>query len=279
MSETIDETMSFGCREFWPLAHKEHAHMLSLVSGLTVLLNEMLDASDKKQRGERELAVYYLTRITGFGMNDVRLLCGNGSGIGAMKIVRGMFETSLLAEYLRRNPNEVSDYVDFGRVLMWRRFQQLKGKKRQSVTSERAKELEDQYNSAKDRFRNRNGQIRNQWTTKTIFDMVKELDVTSKDASWPAQYELIYGLACSLHHANFEGMTGHFEMKDGRLKTDGPPSLAWTDVALISAHLYLLLALKTLNDCCELGFDERITAAISEADRTIRQSDEAGGPR
>jgi Family of unknown function (DUF5677) len=257
MSEMIGETMEFGYREFWPQARKEHAPMLSLVSKLTILLNKMLYASDKKQRGEVELAVYYLTQITGFGMNDVRLLCGNGSGTGAMKIVRGMFETSLLAEYLRCNPNEVSDYVDFGCVLGWRRFQQLTGKERERVPPERVKQLEDEYNEVKDRFTNKNGDVRHRWTTKSIGKMAEELGRSD-------QYDLVYGLACSLHHANFEGLTGHFEMKDGGLKMDGPPSLAWTDAALISAHMFLVLALNTLNDSSELGFDDRITGAIRD---------------
>ena len=184
-----------------------------MLAKLVALMNEMLDVADKKRNGELELSVTCLTRMTGFGMNDVMILCGNGSGVGAIKIGRGMFETSLLAEYLRRNPNEVSDYVDFGPVLAWRRLQTLRGKKRQGMAPEMVKQLEDEYNSVKGRFLNSKGNVRSQWTTKKISQMAEELGRSD-------QYALVYGLACSLHHANFEGLMGHCDTKNGRLKMD-----------------------------------------------------------
>jgi hypothetical protein len=173
-----------------------------------------------------------------------------------MKIVRGMFETSILAEYLRRNPNEVSDYVDFGAVLAWRRLHTLKGEKRDKMTSEQVKRLEDEYDSVKARFTT-NGRERNNWTTKSLRKMAEEL-------SRSESYNLVYGLACSLHHANFEGLLGYHEMKNGKLEMTGPPSLVWTGAALVAAHENLWIALKTLNDCCKLGFDTHVETASEE---------------
>jgi Family of unknown function (DUF5677) len=202
------------------------------------------------------LSVIALVRATGFAMNDVLILCGNGSGIGAMKIVRGMFETSILAEYLRRNPNEVSDYVDFGAVLAWRRLHTLKGEKRTSMTPEQVKQLEDEYDSVKARFTT-NGRVRYNWTTKKLWKMAEELGRSES-------YDLVYGLACSLHHANFEGMMGYHQVKDGKLEMTGPPSFAWTGAALVAAHENLWRVLKTLNDCCKLGFDTQVATASEE---------------
>jgi uncharacterized protein DUF5677 len=109
-----DEIVSFGFEDFWPQASKEYADVFHVIARLIAVVNEALEAAEKKRSGLLELSVISLVRATGFAMNDVLILCGNGSGISAMKIVRGMFETSILAEYLRRNPNEISDYVDFG---------------------------------------------------------------------------------------------------------------------------------------------------------------------
>jgi hypothetical protein len=228
MADAKGEIVSFGFEDFWPQASKEYADVFPVLAKLVALMNEMLDVADKKRNGELELSVTCLTRMTGFGMNDVMILCGNGSGVGAIKIGRGMFETSLLAEYLRRNPNEVSDYVDFGPVLAWRRLQTLRGKKRQGMAPEMVKQLEGEYNSVKGRFLNSKGNVRSQWTTKKISQMAEELGRSD-------QYALVYGLACSLHHANFEGLMGHCDTKNGRLKMDGPPSFAWTGAALIAA--------------------------------------------
>jgi hypothetical protein len=269
MSDATGEIVSFGFEDFWPQASKEYADVFSVIPKLIALTNELLDAADRKRTGELELAVTCLTRMTGFGMNDVMILCGNGSGIGAMKIVRGMFETSLLAEYLRRNPNEASDYVDFGPVLAWRRLHTLPREKRRSMAPEAVQQLEDEYNSVKGRFTNSAGNVRSQWTKKSIGKMAEELGRSD-------QYDLVYGLACSLHHANFEGLIGHHDLRDGKLRMDGPPSFAWTGAALIAAHNYLFFALNTLNDCCNLGFDERIATARKDFDAvwTARHSEE-----
>jgi hypothetical protein len=259
MSDATGEIVSFGFEDFWPQASKEYADVFPIISKLIGLTNELLDAADKKRNGELELSVTCLTRMTGFGMNDVLVLCGNGSGIGAMKIVRGMFEMSLIAEYLRRNPSEISDYVEFGPVLAWRRLQSIPEKERKKLTAEELKQLEDEYNSVKARFTNSTGKVRNQWTTKSLGKMSEELKRSD-------QYDLVYGLACSLHHANFEGLMGHCDTKDGKLKMDGPPSFAWTGAALIAAHTYLLFALDTLNECLQLGFDDKLKAASKDFD-------------
>jgi hypothetical protein len=203
--------------------------------------------------------------MTGFAMNDVMLLCGNGSGIGAMKIVRGMFETSTLAEYLRRNPNEILDYVDFGAVLAWRRLHTLKGEKRDSLTPEQVKQLEDEYDSVKTRFTT-NDRERNNWTTKSLRKMAEELGRSES-------YNLVYGLACSLHHANFEGLMGYHEMKDGKLEMMGPPSFAWIGAALVAAHENLWRALKTLNDCGKLGFDPKLKPQVRNSTISGRTDD------
>lgn len=251
-----DEIVSFGFEDFWPQASKEYADVFHTIARLLAVVNEALDAAEKKPRELLDISVIALVRMTGFAMNDVMLLCGNGSGIGAMKIVRGMFETSTLAEYLRQNPNEVADYVDFGAVLAWRRLHTLKGEKRNSMTPEQVKQLEDEYDSVKARFTT-NGKVRYNWTTKKLWKMAQELGRSES-------YDLVYGLACSLHHANFEGLMGYHEMKDGKLEMTGPPSFAWTGAALVAAHENLWRALKTFNDGCKLGFDAQVESTSAE---------------
>ena len=253
MSNSPPEIVSFGHEDFWPKAYKEYADVFHAISRLVTLANEALDAADRKRSDELGLSVIGLVRMTGSAMNDVMILCGNGSGIGAMKIVRGMFETSLLAEYLRRNPSDVSDYVDFGPVLAWRRLQTLKGQKRPSMAPEMVKQLQDEYANVKARFTT-NGKVRHNWTTKSLREMAQEVGQSES-------YDFIYGVACSLHHANFEGLMGSFEMKDGKFEMSAPPSFAWTAAALIAAHEFFLLALDTLNDCLKLGFDAQLQTA------------------
>jgi hypothetical protein len=259
-SMTDLETVSFGYQDFWPQADKAYRQVFLSCERLTALANELSAAADVKATEPVEKAVHFLVRLTVFGMNEAILLCGNGCGAGGMKIVRGMFESSTLAEYLRLNPKQVEDYIDFGRILAWRRYQWTltnKPKVAKRFPAETVKDIEDEYNRVKASFTNSKGRLRNQWTLKTIGEISDEIGRTD-------QYELVYSLACSIHHANAEGLLSYMKMKDESIAMDGPPSFEWTGEALIAAHTYFLLALDTLNDCCKLGFDDRIKAAAKE---------------
>jgi hypothetical protein len=251
------DEIRFGYPDFWPKVHEVYGPVFCSFTHLADLTGQMLLSADERIATPVENAIHFLTRLTAFGFNDALLLCGNGSGTGAMKIVRGMFETTTLAEYLRLNPAEVDDYIDFGRVLSWRRYQWMLARNPEAAkrfAPDKVIELEREYNLVKGRFANKKGVVRNQWTTKSLGKMAEEIGRTD-------QYELVYSLGSSMHHANFEGLTGYVEMKEGAVTMDGPPSLAWVGSSLIAAHTYLLFALDTLNQGCKLAFDEKLTAA------------------
>ena len=52
-----------------------------------------------------------LTSVNNAGMTDVVILTGNRRGVGAMKVARSMFEVSITAEFLRKNPAETDLYL------------------------------------------------------------------------------------------------------------------------------------------------------------------------
>jgi hypothetical protein len=75
------------------------------------------------------------------------------------------------------------------------------------------------------------------------------------------QYDLIYGLASSIHHTNFEGILAGFRLEDSEIVPDLPPSMKWVREALVAAHANLLFSLITLNDSCKLGFSDNLMRA------------------
>jgi hypothetical protein len=268
--KTADEVMGtstisnpgivFGSPAFWPKVHGANKRAFDAFSRLADLADEMFSAADNKAEQDFEKAVYILTRLTLFGLNDVVILVANGSGTGSMKIVRSMFESSALAEYLRLNPHEVKDYIEFGKVIAWRRYQwQLSNAPAtiQLYPPGAAQSIEDGYNSIKGRFTNSKGKVRSQWTSKSISEMADAIGRAK-------QYETVYSLCSSLHHANYEGLSGYAELNDGVPTFDGPPSMEWISEALMYAHSYSCQTLNTLNDCCHLGLDKKVDAVGEE---------------
>jgi hypothetical protein len=234
----------FGQRVFG--AHQKAFDQAILVSNLA---NEMFVQTDKMPLKRERFVIYLLVRMAVTGWTELLILVGNGAGLGAMKISRGMFEAAVMAEYLRRTPEEIDDYLDFFNVLSWKRLQIYPD----SFKPRQKKKIQTEYDRVKARFENRKGRVRDQWNKHSIRQMASVLG--RKD-----QYDLPYSIAASMHHSNFEAMVSHVGRKNKRLYVDQPPSMNWVPQAFISGHVYLLQALETLNDCFHLGFDSRLKA-------------------
>jgi len=211
----------------------------------------MLAALPKQMKVEQAV-IYALVRMTTTGWVELLILVCNGAGLGAMKIARGMFETAVMAEYLRQVPAEIEDYIQYGPVLMYKRMKQWPD----TVTAKQKARIEKEFNQVKSRFE-QNGRIRGQWHRHPISQMAEKIG--RKD-----QYDKIYPLLASIHHGNFESLTAHLSGDGSELDVDSPPSLEWISQALVSGHVHLLQALDTLDDLLKLGFDERLRLAGEE---------------
>jgi hypothetical protein len=244
--------ITVGNPKFWPEFYEAHAARLLSIAKLPELANLMFAVAQKKCTQPVEMAVNLLTRITFSCMNDVLVLCGNGSGTGALRIVRGMFESSTVAEYLRLHPNEAQDYEDFRHVIAWQRYQLMirNAPNDKTLSTQTVERIQSEYGRVKDRFTNTRGHVRSRWLS-----VRKMAEAIGRDD----QYELVYSWLSSIPHLDHEGLMAHTDFL-----RSGSPSLDLVDVALVAAHTYVMSALRTFNDCCELGFGEKIEEAARE---------------
>ncbi len=69
----------------------------------------------RKIHGDKleDTAIFYLGRLCVEDFMEIMLLCGNGCGIGAMKILRGMYERAVTAYYLHLCPEETENFFDY----------------------------------------------------------------------------------------------------------------------------------------------------------------------
>lgn len=247
----------FGYQEFWPIAYAQFQRQFEGLKDLMRLGNDMVKAADEKAAEPIEKLVCDLTRMTLSGACEVIVLCGNGCGPGAMKIVRGMYESQWIAKYLRRHPEEVENYVEFSKVSLWRKLrwsQKNTPAKASGIPQAVIKQIEDEYELVKMRFGDRRGGVRWQWSEKSIGQI-------AEDIGHKLEYELPYAISCSIHHGNFEGLLAHFVSAPGEMGFEPPPSTQWIAKALLSAHANVWYVLDTLNDSCVLGFDAQLEAA------------------
>ncbi|MDO8432187.1 MAG: DUF5677 domain-containing protein [Candidatus Binatus sp.] len=63
--------------------------------------------------GLADAVVFYLGRLCTDDFNEILLLCGNGYGSGAMKLLRGLYERVVTGRHLHTHPDECRDFLDF----------------------------------------------------------------------------------------------------------------------------------------------------------------------
>jgi hypothetical protein len=57
--------------------------------------------------------IFYLGRLCVEEFNEILVLTGNGYGIGALKLLRGMYERSVTAHYLHLHPELIDDFLEY----------------------------------------------------------------------------------------------------------------------------------------------------------------------
>src|ERR1700744_3384062 len=60
-----------------------------------------------------EKLVYFLGRTAIEDFMEILLLCGNGYGIGAQKLLRGQYERVVTAAYVLEHPDKALDFIDY----------------------------------------------------------------------------------------------------------------------------------------------------------------------
>jgi hypothetical protein len=68
--------------------------------------------------------VFGLGRIIADDFGELLTLSGNGRGIGAYKILRGMYERLVAAAYIAKNPSEARFFVEDDAIKKWKLWQQ-----------------------------------------------------------------------------------------------------------------------------------------------------------
>ena len=245
----------FGFEEFWPEVYERHKRQFDAIGDLIHLGNEAIEIAEATSDEPVKNVICFLTRATISGACEVIVLCGNGYGAGAMKIVRGMYESRWMSEYLRLNPKEVEDYLEFSKVLLWRRLKWTEEYRANSISPGAMKKAEADYQQVVRQFTDGKGKVRQQWSKKSIGKMAREIGREK-------EYELPYSIACSIHHQNFEGLLALFVSdEDGEVTPNLPPSRTWVNGALTAAWANLWFALNTLNSSCGLHLEKSLEAA------------------
>jgi hypothetical protein len=200
-----------------------------------------------------ERTIYFLGRIVAEEFMEILMLCGNGYGIAAQKILRGMYERAVTARYLFQRPDQIENLVDFHKVSDYKFLKAIEASMGEIFTKEEAEKIRQDFEAEKARFMITNckkcetTRLNHTWSKLDIVSMAR-----MNEDLWrlvvPAYYtptrESHSTMNAIFSRLDVEAMkSGHGILFDGAAQRDR------ADQALVTAHTILLNVLDLQKEC------------------------------
>lgn len=195
-----------------------------------------------------------IARVVVNSNGSVMTLCANGYGNDAAKIARSMLEGAITIAYLRKHPELVNDYIDFGKVKMWKFYEETKdidGIAPQS--QEVVDQLKAEFDSVAERFKNKDGKLLGSWCRSSVKQMA--MDVGLADF-----YPMFYGPASGMEHVDITGLI-HQRSDAGIPEVEIAPSEQFVTASVAMGFMATLRALWEFDEATGGKMKARLEAA------------------
>jgi hypothetical protein len=261
----------FGNRKEWERFKKEYPVFLKHYDALEATANKFFERESKADT-KADWVIFGLGFICAEDFQQAFVLCGNGFGIGALQIVRGMYERQVTAAYLSKYPQEVQDFLDYHHVHRRKGLIHLK----EMYGTERAKniippkeqeEIEASFQSVKDRFTQTLCETCQ--TTRPMLSWTKHhpgVLAQKGDHQVLAQnYYVNYYRPTLLSHSTVSSLVSRLvQDDDGTLAFAVDGQRNRVREALINAHTLLIEVFDLQNKHFKLGLDDEISKRFDE---------------
>lgn len=248
-----DMPVGFGLPNEWeafinenPVLIRKLKDLFGTLNTVFIRKNDQLEPVDK--------VVFYLGRLCAEDLMEILLLCGNGYGVGAFKLLRGMYEKAVTAAYLSKNPMEAELFLDYYHVQQLKSLNHFKeGMSEDDVrvyfTDAKLKEIQQAADSVKHKFPNRMS-----WTKLNTPAMAKAVGNGYKDL-----YHLAYFLPTLQLHSTAAAVVERLTLTaDGAMTFNAGSQPEMARQAMITAHNVILLVIDLQNDHFGLKLDDEI---------------------
>jgi hypothetical protein len=212
--------------------------------------------------------LFHLNRLCAEDFSEILLLCGNGYGIGAEKLLRGMYERAVTATYLHNNPTEVDNFIEYHKISAYKLMNATIETLGDPFPPEQRREIEDEFEGAKPQFMITScaecgkKRLNHTWTRLDFVSMAKRCGALAK-LLVPAYYMGVREGHSSIN-AIFSRLDAGAAASGEGLVFDGSSQRKRADSTLLTAHKILLMVLdlqkihfhmesldQALQICCE----------------------------
>lgn len=249
----------------WESFQQQHPKFTQKLPALLRSLHNVfireVQASDPSER-----IIFFLGRLCVEDFMEIILLCGNGYGIGGMKLLRGMYERAVTLGYIAKNPEKADQFLEYHHIHAGKHFNHANQISQMSkrVTPEQIEEIQESYKRAKEKYKK--VICKKCGTTRTRFSWT-ELDLASmaRVAGLEKLYLQCYYEPTLQAHATVSSLITRMKVREnGQISFDEDAQREKADLVLIAAHNLMLYILQAENDHFSMGFDNEIQERFAD---------------
>lgn len=227
--------IDYGYPEFVPRVFLKHERFFAAIQKIEPLMNDLFSKAHSEPLHK---VCRYLTKIVANSVNAVLLLGLNGFGNDSLKIVRSMFEAAVTVAYLRNHPGELDDYLDFHFLVAKKRLTYMEKYAPMALAQMSPQAVSDAnagFAKVRPRYVDKKNRVRARWSKKPFSAICAELGLEQL-------YLAFYDLTSHIIHADISGAISQGDREPGVLDVEIAPSELHIEMALRSAHCYLVIA-------------------------------------
>ncbi len=250
----------FGFPQEWEAFNQTHKAFLEKLPYLLDLTASVF-VRDIAKPTQADLVVFLLGNSVKEEFMEVLLLCGNGYGLGAMRLLRAMYERAVTMAYIAANPTEATRFVRYypvHRMKHWNHAKELYGEGKLPPLSDSIKAdfevVRNDYMEVICKTCDKKRPL-GSWTLLSLDAMARKAGPQFKELYLSCSYEptLLIHTTMSAIFSQLDGQG----LAESRLEFDSGPQRATATRGLEAAHSLLVLTLDVQNRYFTLGLDAR----------------------
>jgi hypothetical protein len=267
--EDVDEKPgAYGFPEEW---HYFCARLPNLQSRLAVFFAsaQKVVCGSRVVAGPADRVVYFLGNACIEDFNEILQLGFNGYGVGALKLLRGLYERTVTEAFLANKPEATERFLDFGDVQMWRAVESLRHDFPENLPlSERqVAEAKAAFDRVKGQFENKCEKCGNPYPAaswKSHYTVAKKgrPPHVDKDKPWIDHFAFAYYFRPTLElHATRQSIFSRLEVtQEGLLRFKSEAQRKEAEEAMRAAHHLALASLEIQNRYFRLNAGDEVDA-------------------
>ena len=144
--------IGFGNPEEWKYFEENNKAFIEKYPHLRKLFIKVFNRKISKDDSDADRVIFDLGFICCEEFNELILLCANGYGIAAQKILRSIYEKAVTADYLHKFPDEATNFLEYGDIHLHKDLHHSKLENDEQLKEE-IDYINENYNKIKDKFR------------------------------------------------------------------------------------------------------------------------------